>query len=197
MLKQRPLTAGERQAVGEVLGELFSGQPGEGVANDEALRARRVPGHREPAPELGEADAEQAEASLGTHLVMGEQPPVVSQVMGLFDGEHRALLGFQGKVGELGAQDPIGAGAGVLESRPQCPGAGFVPVHEVAGGPGHVAEAIKARQPSGEAVRQKTEGPMPLWSGPTRNAGSRWLAPRVSAMAEIDSGCSEKTRVGI
>ena len=113
--EQGEFAAGEAQSVGEVVVELRAVEACDVVAHDEALCERFVAGHGESASQLGESDEQQAQAMLGVHGEVGQQPQVfedvVAQVLGLVDDEHGELLGLGDEAGDLGADGAVGAGA--------------------------------------------------------------------------------------
>ena len=85
------------------------------MAHNEALGERFVHGHREAPSQLGQPDQEQAQAVLGVHGEVGQQPQVfqdvVSQVLRFVDDEHGELLGLAHQAGDLGADGAVGGSA--------------------------------------------------------------------------------------
>ena len=80
-------------------------------------------GHRQPPPELGEADEDEAHALLGIHGEVGQQAEVledvVAQVVGLVDDEDGELPGLRREAGDLGPDRVMGRGAGALDAEPE------------------------------------------------------------------------------
>ena len=74
--------------------------------------------------QLGQAHQEQAQAALGVHGVVGQQPQVlehvVAQVLGLVDDEHGVDLGLQGQARDLGVDGAVGAARLRSTGRPSC-----------------------------------------------------------------------------
>ena len=97
----RGISQPRAQAVGEVIVEFAAVQSGEVVTHDETLAQRFVHGHGESASQLGQADQQQAQALLGVHDEVGEEPEVfedvVSQVVRFVDDEHGQLLVSQAR----------------------------------------------------------------------------------------------------
>ena len=67
--------------MGEVGVELVAVEAGEVVTHDEALGERFVHGHGESASQLGESDEQHAQAVLGVHFVIAQEPEVLEDVI--------------------------------------------------------------------------------------------------------------------
>ena len=102
--------------MGEVGLELVAVEAGQVLAHDEALGEGFMHGHGEAAAQFGEADEQQAQAVLGIHGEIGQQPEilehVVAQVVRLVDDEHGELFGLAHEARDLGADLAVGGGAG-------------------------------------------------------------------------------------
>ena len=154
--EQGNLAAGEAQAVGEVMVEFVAVEAGEVVAHDEALGERFVHSHGESASQLGESDEQHAQAVLGVHFVIAQEPEVledvIAQVVRFVDDEDGELLGLAHQAGDFGADGAVGGGARTLGGKTELPGDGLVHVEHVAGGEGDVAQAVQARMQHGGDV---------------------------------------------
>ena len=80
-LEQGDFAPRQAQSVDEVVVEFAAVEPREVMAHDEALGERFVHGHREAPSQLGEPDQEQAQAMLGVHGEVGQQPQVFQDVV--------------------------------------------------------------------------------------------------------------------
>ena len=113
-------------------------------------------GHGEAAAQLGEPDEEQAQAVVGVHGEVTQQPQVfedvVAQVLGLVDDEHGELFGLAHQSGDFCADGAIGSGARAFGGQAEFPGDGLVHVEDVAGGQGDVAHPIQAGMQGGGDV---------------------------------------------
>ena len=113
--EQGDLAAGEAQAVGEVMVEFVAVEAGEVVTHDEALGERFVHSHGESASQLGESDEQHAQAVLGVHFVIAQEPEVledvIAQVVRFVDDEHGELLGLAHQASDFGADGAVGGGA--------------------------------------------------------------------------------------
>ena len=142
--------------MGEVMVELVAVEAGEVVAHDEALGERFVHGHGESASQLGESDEQHAQAVLGVHFVVAQEPEVledvIAQVVRFVDDEHGELLGLAHQARDFGSDGAVGGGARTLGGKPELPGDGLVHVEHVAGGEGDVAQAVQARMQHGGDV---------------------------------------------
>ena len=198
-LEQRQLASGKSQAVPDIGIDLVAVEPGEVVSDDEALGERFVHGHGEAAPELGEADQDEAQALLGIHGEVGEQAEVfehvVAQMMGLVDDQHRHLLGFGDEPGDLVADCLAGGGAGPLYGQAELPCDGLVHVEYVAGGERDVVDAVEPGV--------KARGEMAAHGGLARAdlAGEQADAAQVDKVAEpglgLASGAGLEQLVGL
>ena len=105
--------------------EFLAVESGEVVAHDEALGERFVHGHGQASAQFGESDEHQAQAVLGVHDEVGQQPQVfqdvVSQVLGLVDNEHGELLGLAHQSGDFFADGAPRGGARAFGGKPQLP----------------------------------------------------------------------------
>ena len=106
VLEQGEFAAGKAEAVLDIGVDLVATEPGEMVADDEALAEGFVHGHRQPPPELGQPDEDEAHALLGIHGEVGQEAEVledvVAQMVGLVDDEDGELLGLLCEAGYLG-----------------------------------------------------------------------------------------------
>ena len=161
-LEQGQFASREAEAVLEIGVDLLSIEAGEMVSDDDALAEGLVHGHRQPPPELGEADEDEAHALLRIHGEVGEQAEVfedvVAQVVGLVDDEDGQLLGLLGEAGDLGPDRVVCRGAGSLDGEPDLPCDRFVHVEHVACGEvlslSRVSMAASAAStPSGDSSR--------------------------------------------
>ena len=102
----------------EVVVEFVAFEAADVVADDEALAEGFVDRHGESSAQFGEADEQHAQAALGIHVEVREQPEiledVIAQVLCLVDDEHRQLLGFGDESGDLVADGAVGGGAGAF-----------------------------------------------------------------------------------
>ena len=80
-LEQGQFASREAEAVLEIGVDLLSIEAGEMVSDDDALAEGLVHGHRQPPPELGEADEDEAHALLRIHGEVGEQAEVFEDVV--------------------------------------------------------------------------------------------------------------------
>ena len=116
--------------MGEIGLDLVALEAGGMVPHDEALAEGLMHRHRQPPPELGEADEDQAHAVLGVHGEVGQQAEILhhvaAQMVSLVDDEDGELPGFLGEVGDLTPDRVMGRGAGPLDGQPEFPSDGLV-----------------------------------------------------------------------
>ena len=158
-LEQRELAAGQGEAVGEVGLELVGAEAGQVRAHEQALGEGLVDAHGETAAQFGEADEEQAQAVLGVHGKVGEEPEVlehvVAQMVGLVDDEHGELLGLADEAGDFGADLAVGGGAGAHGGEAEFPGESLVHVQDGSGRKGDIEDRIEAgMQGGGDAAAE-------------------------------------------
>ena len=142
--------------MGEVVVEFVAGEGADVMSDDEALAQGFVDCHGEPAAQFGQPDEQQAQAPVGVHVEVGEQPEVfedvVSEVVCLVDDEHGELLGFGDQAGDLVADGAIGVGSRAFGGQAEFPGDGHVHVEHAAGGERDVVDAMQSRVQSGGDV---------------------------------------------
>ena len=87
-------------------------------------------GHGESASQLGESDEQHAQAVLGVHFVIAQEPEVledvIAQVVRFVDDEHGELLGLAHQAGDFGADGAVGGDARAFGGQPELPGDGLV-----------------------------------------------------------------------
>ena len=115
--------------------------------------------HAETAAQFGEADEEQAQAVVGVHVEVGEQPEVlehvVAQMVSLVDDQHGELLGLAHEAGDFGADGTVGGGAGAHGGEAEFPGEGLVHVQDGSGRKADVEDGVEAgMQGGGDAAAE-------------------------------------------
>jgi hypothetical protein len=135
-VEERELGAGQAEAMRDIAGQLVSGERGHVVADDDALRERLMDGHGEAPAQFGVAQEDEAEAVLGIHLVVGEEPQILQdigpEVVRFVDHENRPNARIGAEAGDFAFDLPIERGAGAFDGQAHFPGDGLVEIHNIA-----------------------------------------------------------------
>lgn len=93
-VEQRELGSREAEAMGDIAGELVTGERSHVVADDNALGECLMDGHGEAPAQFRVTQQHETEPVLGIHLVVGEEPQILqdigTEVVRLVDDEGRS-----------------------------------------------------------------------------------------------------------
>ena len=192
------IASGQAQPVLDVAADLVPAEALQRAAQHDALRQRRVRGHFQPSPQLGEPDQQQAQPVLGIHPVVGHDPQlledVVVQVMGLVEDQHRELLRLGGEARHGIADRPVAGRPAGEAFKAEGAGDHVAAVQDAAGGQRDIADAIAVRGRFGH--RLAAERGLAAARFPGRQPDAAQVQKMADARAGLAGGGAVKEFVG-